>query len=71
MRGARWSREGRYVGILLDQAREVSLQRERAQYSNRRFRDLERIHKDVREQLRLEREHARGHSIDVEAGTED
>ncbi len=50
---SRWNRDPAYVGILLDQAREAAKYRETAQRSSRRFRQLERIHRDLKESIRI------------------
>lgn len=48
----RWHRESAYIGILLDQAREAARLREVAQKNTERFRELDRIHRDLKQSLR-------------------
>jgi hypothetical protein len=67
LRLTRWRRETPYVGLLLDQAREASKYRETAQKSTRRFRELERIHRDLQASVQTQR----GSTNDTVAGTED
>ena len=55
---SRWNRDPAYVGILLDQAREAAKYREMAQRNARRFRQLERIHRDLKESIRVAKDRA-------------
>lgn len=48
----RWTRASDYVGILLDQARAAAGFRDRAQANARRFRELDRVHRDLVESSR-------------------
>lgn len=57
---SRWNRDRAYLGILLDQAREAAKYRETAQRNSRRFRQLERIHRDLKESIRIARVRAEG-----------
>lgn len=52
---SRWKREGVYVGVLLDQAREAARYRETSQKNTQRFRQLERMHRDLKESVRVAR----------------
>jgi len=63
---SRWRREGTYVGVLLDQAREAARYRETSQKNAQRFRQLERLHRDLKESIRVERSNVRRADVEVD-----